>query len=68
MARVKKYRYNICYSAEGVTTGTIDLTKKEAAIVAYALNTSNWNNLDAESWSGSCFIDIEHPYEIKDMY
>ena len=41
MANEKKYRYNICYSAEGITAGTIDLTKKEAEIVDYALNINN---------------------------
>jgi hypothetical protein len=65
VANGKKYRYNIYQSAEGTTSGTIDLTKKEAAIVAYALDTSNWGNLDEESWSGSCYIDIENPMEIE---
>lgn len=64
MAKEKKYRYNICQSAEGTTSGTIDLTKKEASIVAYAIDTSNWNNLEEESWSGSCYIDIDNPMEI----
>ncbi len=62
----KKYRYNICKSAEGMTTGTIDLTKKEAEIVAYALDTTNWNNLEEEPWSGSCWIDIDNPMEIEE--
>ncbi len=62
----KKYRYNIGISAEGVTSGTIDLTKKEADIVAYALNTSNWNNLEEEPWSGVCWIDVENPMEIEE--
>lgn len=65
MANKKKYRYNICYSAEGTTSGTINLTKKEASIVAHALNTSNWDNLEVESWSGSCWIDIDNPMEIE---
>ena len=29
MANGKKYRYNIYKSAEGTTSGTIDLTKKK---------------------------------------
>lgn len=66
MSKTKKYRYNIWKSAEGETTGTIDLTKKEAAIVAYALDTSNWNNLSEGSWSGSCWIDIDNPIEINE--
>ena len=64
MANVKKYRYNIYQSAEGTTSGTIDLTKKEASIVAYALNISNWNNVEEEFYSGSCWIDIDNPMEI----
>lgn len=39
---------------------------KEAAIVAYALDTSNWNNLSEGSWSGSCWIDIDNPIEINE--
>lgn len=62
----KKYRYNIFCSAEGTTSGTIDLTKKEAKIVAYALNQDNWNNVSYESFSGSCYIDIDSPKEIYD--
>lgn len=67
MAKAKKYRYYICKSAEGITSGTIDLTKKEASIVAYALNTSNWNNLEEDDWSGSCYIDIDNPMEIDSL-
>lgn len=62
----KKYRYNVCLSAEDVTTGTIDLTKKEAEIIARATNTDNWNNLEWNSYSGSFWIDIENPLEIKE--
>lgn len=64
MGSEKKYRYYIYQSAEGETTGTIDLTEKEAAIVAYALDISNWDNLETEPWSGSCYIDINNPMEI----
>ena len=62
----KKYRYTISCSAEGVTYGTIDLTKKEAAIVARALDQDNWNDVVRESYSGYCYIDIDNPQEIKD--
>ena len=64
MAKPKKYRYSIGCSAEGNTYGTIDLTKKEAEIVAYALNQNNWNILCEESFSGNCWIDIDNPKEI----
>ena len=62
----QKYRYLIAQSAEGTTVGTIDLTKKEAAIVAYALDRQNWNILDSEPWSGFCMIDILNPKEIPE--
>ena len=61
----KKYRYNIGCSAEGNTCGTIDLTKEEAAIVAYAMNKDNWHITLDESYSGNCWIDIDHPQEIE---
>lgn len=65
MAQAKKYRYEIGYSAEGSTYGYVDLTKKEAAIVAYALNEMNWKNVHEESWSGSgTWIDVDNPMEI----
>ena len=34
----KKYRYNVSLTAEGCLSGTVDLTKREAEIVAYATN------------------------------
>ena len=40
----KKYRYNVSLLAEDVCDGTIELTKKEAEIVAYATNVNNWKN------------------------
>lgn len=61
----KKYKYRISYSAEGVTSGTINLTKKEAQIVAYALDTANWENLEEELYSGECTLDVEHPMKIE---
>ena len=62
----KKYRYSIWCCAEGNTTGTIDLTKKEASIVAYALNQSNWNLIEDEPYSGYCGIDVDNPQEISE--
>ena len=43
-----------------------DLTKEEAAIVAYAMNRDNWRITLDESYSGDCWIDVDHPQEIKD--
>ena len=60
----KKYRYNIFYP---YTFGTIDLTKKEAAIVAYAMDKDNWSIILDEPYSRSCWIDIDHPHEVEDQ-
>lgn len=58
----KKYRYHVCQSAEGCTTGTILLTKAQAAAVEFATNTNNWDNLDVESYSGGFSIYIDGSY------
>lgn len=63
---MKKYRYNVGLSAEEYFTGTVDLTKKEAEIVAYATNTNNWKNLYGGFWHGRFYIDIDNPIEIED--
>ena len=55
----KKYRYNVCQSAEGCTTGTILLTKTQAAAVEFATDTDNWDNLYEESYSGNFSISLE---------
>lgn len=60
----KKYRYRVSNEAEGISCGYIDLTKKEAEIVAYATNVNNWKNAYDEGYSGYFCIDIEHPMEI----
>ena len=62
----KKYRYDIGCSGEGHTCGTIDLTEREAAIVAYAMNRDNWHIILDEPFSGDCWIDVDHPQEIED--
>lgn len=58
----KKYRYHVCQSAEGCTTGTILLTKAQAAAVEFATDTNNWDNLDVESYSGGFSIYIDKSY------
>lgn len=59
----KKYRYYVCQSAEGSTTGTILLTKAQAAAVYFATDPNNWDNLNVESYSGGFSIDIDNPEE-----
>lgn len=60
----KKYRYRVCQSAEGCTTGTILLTKSQAEAVYFATDTTNWDNFDAESYSGYFSIYIDNPEEV----
>lgn len=62
----KKYRYNVSLTAEGCLSGTVDLTKREAEIVAYATNPKNWKNTFYGEYYGEFKIDIKHPMEIKD--
>ena len=60
----KKYRYRVCQSAEGCTTGTILLTKSQAEAVYFATDTTNWDNFDGQSYSGYFSIDIDNPEEV----
>jgi hypothetical protein len=60
-----KYRYKVGLYAEGTRTGTVDLTKEEAKIVAYATNPNNWKNDFWGEYYGHFEIDINHPMEIK---
>lgn len=60
----KKYRYRVCQSAEGYTTGTIVLTKEQAQAVYYASDTHNWDSLEEESYSGDFGINIDDPEEV----
>lgn len=60
----KKYRYHVCQSAEGCTTGTILLTKSQAEAVYFATDTTNWDNFDGQSYSGYFSIDIDNPEEV----
>ena len=59
----KKYRYHVCQSAEGYTTGTILLTKAQAEAVEFATNTKNWDNLYEDSYSGGFNIYIDESYD-----
>lgn len=61
----KKYRYSVGLSAEHDISGTVDLTKKEAEIVAYATNTNNWKNFHGGGWCGIFWIDVNNPMEIE---
>lgn len=63
----KKYRYRVCQSAEGYTTGTILLTKAQADAVEFATNTNNWDNLYEESFSGDFSICIDESYSPENI-
>lgn len=49
---VKKYKCDLCYSAEDYTTGTMMLTKKEYEFAKRLTNINNWDNLNDNPWSG----------------
>lgn len=63
----KKYRYHVCQSAEGYTTGTILLTKAQAEAVEFATNSNNWDNLYEESFSGDFSISLDESYSPENM-
>lgn len=60
----KKYRYRVCQSAEGCTTGTVLLTKAQAEAVYFATDISHWDNIEAEKYSGDFSIDLYNPEEV----
>ena len=60
----KKYRYRVCQSAEGCTTGTVLLTKSQAEAVRFATDIIYWDDLEEESYSGGFCIDIDSPEEV----
>lgn len=62
----KKYRYNVSLFGEEIYVGTIDLTKNEAEIVAYATNKKNWKNCCGGNFCGDFWIDIDNPIEIEE--
>ena len=62
----KKYRYNVGLFAEETQTGTVDLTERDASIVAYATEPNNWNSCDGGGFCGSFWIDKDNPIEIED--
>ena len=63
----KKYKYGVCLSAEDYSDGYVRLTKREAEIVSYATNERNWENKTSNPYSGSFYIDLEHPVEIVEF-
>ena len=62
----KKYRYNVTCSGEDDNEGVIELTEREALIVAYATNGNNWKHRHYSVYGGVFKIDIEHPKPIKE--
>lgn len=62
----KKYRYEVNLSAEEEVTGTIDLTKKEAELIARVTNPANWHNRCGGGYCGYFHIELSNPMEIND--
>lgn len=57
--RTDKYKCDLCLSAEDFTCGTMMLTKAEYNTVKRVTNPNNWDDLDANMWSGSFSIECE---------
>lgn len=57
--RTDKYKCDLCLSAEDFTYGTMMLTKAEYNTVKRVTNPNNWDDLDANMWSGSFSIECE---------
>ena len=65
-AVTKKY-YRVSLSAEGWSDGYMLLTQEEAELIRKATNCNNWILPELDSWSGSFFIDTEHPMSEEEM-
>ena len=61
----RKHKYFVSLSADDETCGYVKLTKREAEIVSYATNERNWEDKKSNPYSGSFYIDLEHPVEIE---
>jgi len=54
-----KYKCDLCLFAEDFTYGTMMLTKAEYNTVKRVTNPNNWDDLDANMWSGLFSIECE---------
>ena len=54
-----KYKCDLCLSAEDFTCGTMMLTKAEYNTVKRVTDPNNWDDLDANMWSGLFSIECE---------
>jgi len=59
----QKHWYAVGLSAEGDSSGYVQLTESEAIAVRYATDENNWKKLESEPWNGNFFIDTEHLLE-----
>ena len=57
----EKFWYYVSLSAEGFSSGYVELTKEEAEVVDRVTNPANWKYRQMESWSGSFFINTNDP-------
>ena len=60
----KKYKYPVSLSAEDWSDGYVELTKREAEIVAFATDTRNWKDANLNPYSGYFVINLDNPEEI----
>lgn len=65
-AEDQKFYFNVGTFAEGDSRGRVRLTLEQAKIIEYATDKGNWENYDDDGYSGSFFIDIDHPVPISD--
>lgn len=60
----KKYKYLVSLSADDWSDGYVELTKREAEIVAFATDTRNWKDANLNPYSGYFVINLDNPEEI----
>lgn len=55
----KFYDVELEYTADGITTGCVRLTKQEYEFLKRVTNPGNWENLEAEPYSGCLSVYCE---------
>lgn len=63
----KKYWYKVGTGAEGFSSGYIELTKAEAALVKKVTTKTNWTHYEDEGWSGHFSISTLTPMTKEEM-
>ena len=63
MQPIEKKWYSVSLVAEDFTEGYVQLTERDAKLVAWATSPVNWRAVEQRPWSGMFLIDIEHPLD-----